>query len=382
MLPWSVMPIAGWPSAAAAATSSSRRAAPSSIENSVWTCRWVNESIGSSIRGDPAGSYTAVVPTFRDRRVKCATGRSQRSVPGRRITGRCRGARPDRARPGPWPPGSWRICSSCWRAAICWANSVAWMPWNSPSSQPTSWAWAIRSSASLGRHLVVAKGRASARQLVAAGRATAPLELLDRRLVDLGAAARGWLVERRLADLVEELLDHRADPHHLGRLSTLVASPRRAVAGPHALVRLDPRSTGVGSRSVVGRSDIGGAGSGRVRLGSLTRMRPAGARASRPAVSDPWRPTSSNGPVSAGRRSHRLLGHERDVAQAGAAAGDRGPNHPRRCISSRVTTQATSPWCLGRRRAGRRCAPGRACSHRKRPSPDCRATWPAPPPAA
>ena len=44
MLPWSVMPSAGWPSATALATSSSRRAAPSSIENSVWTWRWVNES--------------------------------------------------------------------------------------------------------------------------------------------------------------------------------------------------------------------------------------------------------------------------------------------------------------------------------------------------
>ncbi len=43
MLPWSVMPSAGWPSAAAAATSSSTRAAPSSIEYSVWTCRWVND---------------------------------------------------------------------------------------------------------------------------------------------------------------------------------------------------------------------------------------------------------------------------------------------------------------------------------------------------
>ena len=41
--------------------------------------------------------------------------------------------------------------SSSWaRVAICWAMSVAWMPWNSPSSQPTSWAWAIRSSASDG----------------------------------------------------------------------------------------------------------------------------------------------------------------------------------------------------------------------------------------
>ena len=43
MLPWSVMPTAGWPSAAALATTSPTRAAPSSIENSVCTCRWVNE---------------------------------------------------------------------------------------------------------------------------------------------------------------------------------------------------------------------------------------------------------------------------------------------------------------------------------------------------
>src|SRR3954447_5356959 len=45
MLPWSVIPSAGCPSPTALATSSSRRAAPSSIENSVWTWRWVNESV-------------------------------------------------------------------------------------------------------------------------------------------------------------------------------------------------------------------------------------------------------------------------------------------------------------------------------------------------
>jgi hypothetical protein len=33
-----------------------------------------------------------------------------------------------------------RICSSWARAAICWANSAVWMPWNRPSSQPTNWA--------------------------------------------------------------------------------------------------------------------------------------------------------------------------------------------------------------------------------------------------
>ena len=54
-----------------------------------------------------------------------------------------RQGRPARRRPP-------RICSSWSRAAICWATRAAWMPWNRPSSQPTSWAWAIRSSGSLG----------------------------------------------------------------------------------------------------------------------------------------------------------------------------------------------------------------------------------------
>ena len=44
MLPWSVMPTAGCPSAAAFATTSVMRAAPSSIENSVWRWRWVNDA--------------------------------------------------------------------------------------------------------------------------------------------------------------------------------------------------------------------------------------------------------------------------------------------------------------------------------------------------
>ena len=44
MLPWSVIPRAGWPSCAAAATTSPMRAAPSSIEYSVWTWRCVKLS--------------------------------------------------------------------------------------------------------------------------------------------------------------------------------------------------------------------------------------------------------------------------------------------------------------------------------------------------
>ena len=43
MFPWSVMPTAGWPSAAAAPTTSPIRDAPSSIEYSVCRWRWTNE---------------------------------------------------------------------------------------------------------------------------------------------------------------------------------------------------------------------------------------------------------------------------------------------------------------------------------------------------
>ena len=46
MFPWSVIPRAGWPSAAAAATTSAMRAAPSSIEYSVCTWRCVKLSTG------------------------------------------------------------------------------------------------------------------------------------------------------------------------------------------------------------------------------------------------------------------------------------------------------------------------------------------------
>ncbi len=98
MLPWSVMPIAGWPSAAALATSSSSRAAPSSIENSVWTWRWVNESAhgGASFsvelqRCGSADIRPSGAPSHR-------TGRR-----ARRVRGTCRG---DRRRAGRGPPGA------------------------------------------------------------------------------------------------------------------------------------------------------------------------------------------------------------------------------------------------------------------------------------
>ena len=140
-------------------------------------------------------------------------------VSGRGLAGvlRCGGSPPGtagRARPraGSW----WRIPSSCIRAAICWATSAVWMPWNRPSSQPTSWAWAIRSSASVG--VCVAERQGDPLQLGDQLGGQALLELGDRAAVDLRQPGPAGLVQRRAPDLLEQLLDHAADPHHLGRL--------------------------------------------------------------------------------------------------------------------------------------------------------------------
>ena len=46
----------------------------------------------------------------------------------------------------------------------------------------------------------------------------AVLEFLDRALVDLLQPGPALLVQRRRPDLFQELPDHAADPHDLGRL--------------------------------------------------------------------------------------------------------------------------------------------------------------------
>ena len=75
---------------------------------------------------------------------------------------RCRaGARRRRAR---GHSGSRRrISSSCCRAAICWANSVAWMPWNRPSSHPR--AGPSRCAARLAGGVLGGEGMRQAAQL-------------------------------------------------------------------------------------------------------------------------------------------------------------------------------------------------------------------------
>ena len=97
MLPWSVMPSAGWPSATALATSSSRRAAPSSIENSVWTWRCVNESptmrhISPRLCID--STYTAVVRPEVSIALRTTVASELPSVAGRALTAQ---ERPQRA---------------------------------------------------------------------------------------------------------------------------------------------------------------------------------------------------------------------------------------------------------------------------------------------
>ena len=181
--------------------------------------------------------------------------------------------------PGPsWP----RICSSCWRAAICCANSVAWMPWNRPSSQPTSCALAMRSSAPVGAVSGSNGQRQPGQLLLQVGRQRRR-QLGDRGVVDLPQALAARLVELGLAHLLEELLDHRADPHHLaGRLHRLVRRLGRSASGTTEGTRTSASS------SVAEGSDM---------AANLSRRAHAPATPARSGtsissgVSEPWRPT-------------------------------------------------------------------------------------------
>ena len=111
-----------------------------------------------------------------------------------------------------------RICSSCARAAICCASSAVWMPWNRPSSQPDELGLG---DAQLGlrRARRRVNGSDSRSQLLDQLRREPLLELADRRAGGCRRDAHAArLVQRRRPHLLEQLADHAADPHHLGRL--------------------------------------------------------------------------------------------------------------------------------------------------------------------
>ena len=99
----------------------------------------------------------------------------------------------------------------------CWVNSVAWMPWNRPSSQPTSWACAMRSSDSLGVSLREREDDVLELLLQLGGEHA--LELVERLLVDLAQRPPAGVVERGAPDLVEHPAHHRRDADELRGLA-------------------------------------------------------------------------------------------------------------------------------------------------------------------
>ena len=74
-----------------------------------------------------------------------------------------------------------RICSNCACAAICWANSAVWMPWKRPSSQPTSWACAMRSSESDGTRSSVNGSESRSSSSTSSGASPCSSSAIERR---------------------------------------------------------------------------------------------------------------------------------------------------------------------------------------------------------
>ena len=82
----------------------------------------------------------------------------------------------------------------------------------------------------VGRNRVVAEGQGEPFEFVAQFGGEALFELADRGLVDLLEPGAAGVVERCGPDLLEQLLDHGADAHDLGRLLDHVGQRRPAVA--------------------------------------------------------------------------------------------------------------------------------------------------------
>ena len=123
------------------------------------------------------------------------------------------------------------------------------MPWNNPSNQPTSWAWAIRSSASLGVESS-ANGRVMRRSSsTSSGARPCSNSRIDRSWISASRRPPG-VVERRRPDFFQQLFDHTADPHDLGGLLNVLggATPPSAVCPVTAIPSGATRSPGPGPR--------------------------------------------------------------------------------------------------------------------------------------
>ena len=206
-----------------------------------------------------------------------------RSGPGRRgalgltvlADDHARARSPFRAATGGAAPAQRRV-----PGPACWAARAVWMPWKRPSSQPTSCAWAIRSSASEGVPSA-GKGRRDPFQLLDEFRREAVFEFLDGALVDAGQPDPRRVVERGGLHFVQELLHHGADPHHLRGFVNEVLEP----AGPGGpcgrrgldAVPLAPRCAGLPAAPAAGPGRLPAVVAGRqgVQGGALTGV-PAG----------------------------------------------------------------------------------------------------------
>src|SRR5205085_9311900 len=120
-------------------------------------------------------------------------------------------------------------------------------------------------------------------------------ELADRGLVDLAEADPALLVERRPPHLLEELLHHGADAHHLGRLGDGL-DRRRGL-----LLPVGAAAT-VGHHDELGRLGRLGVGHGPFRSPDQARAANKGTSISAD-VSEPWRLRRWTSPVSPGSRN-------------------------------------------------------------------------------
>src|SRR5271163_152047 len=239
MFPWSVMPRAGWPSATAAATKSPTRAAPSSMENSVWVCRCVND------RSDTGPPFATSCETY-----TCVIHPGPSNLPAA-PSGRATDAQPRHSEVGAGPP----------RLACRGQSALAHLLELGPGGHLLGHQRrlnAVEESFEPADELRLCDAQLGiARRFVPEGwRHTLELghqigrehlrEVTNGLLVDLAQPHPTLLVERCRPHLVEQGLDHGADAQDLGGLVHrfgLALLPLLATGTVEDLVRRDhPRA--------------------------------------------------------------------------------------------------------------------------------------------
>src|SRR5580658_7834148 len=231
MLPWSVMAKAGWPSFTAAFTRSAIRAAPSSIENSVCVCRCVNEPEVTALplppgrlsTGGPGSVDRVTAVSFRVRPYSPGVtpgAPNGAPIPARRASEVGAGALPRGRRTRRQAPLADLLELGPRRHLL---DDEGGLDPVEQALQPSDELGLGDPQLGLGRRRVGVESDGHAVELGHQVGGEPARELAQRLLVDLAEADPACLVQRGLTDLVEQLLDHRADPHDLGRLPDRLA---------------------------------------------------------------------------------------------------------------------------------------------------------------